>query len=118
VVKPKGGYAGGNDRWIDYRVDDHLNPVPRLGELLELHKLYFGKSPRSHRVRLEGKVIRDLQKIMKGLGYYSPTNGEFDDATRQAFAAFIGNENFEERADAAHAWIDGPVLEYLLKKFK
>ena len=55
---------------------------------------------------------------MKGLGYYTPTNGEYDDATRQAFAAFIGNENFEERADPDKGWMDGPVLEYLLKKFK
>ena len=59
-----------------------------------------------------------MQKIMKELGYYTPTNGEYDDATRQAFEAFIGNENFEERADAKAGWIDGPVLEYLLKKFK
>ncbi len=45
VVKPKGGYGGYIDRWIDYRVDDHPDPVLRLGELLELHNLYFGKSP-------------------------------------------------------------------------
>ena len=55
---------------------------------------------------------------MKGLGYYTPTNGEYDDATRQAFAAFIANENFEERADPDKGWMDGPVLEYLVKKFK
>src|SRR5688572_29988198 len=38
VVKPKGGYGGYNDRWLDYRVDDHEDPVPRLGELIELHR--------------------------------------------------------------------------------
>jgi len=41
VVKPKGGYGGFLDRWLDYRVDDHQVPVPRLGELLEMHDLYF-----------------------------------------------------------------------------
>jgi len=118
VVKPKSGYGGHNDRWLDYRIDDHLNPILRLGELLELHHLYFDKSPKSERVKLDDQVVLEIQRIMKGLGYYTPTNGEYDDATRQAFEAFIGNENFEERADPKAGWIDGPVLDYLLKKFK
>ena len=118
VVKPKAGYGRYNDRWMDYRVDDNINPIPRLGELLELHHLYFDKSPKSERVKLQGKVVGEIQKIMKSLGYYTPTHGEYDDATRQAFDAFIGNENFEERADPKAGWIDGPVLDYLLKNFK
>lgn len=118
VSKPKGGYGGFNDHWIDYRVDDYLNPIPRLGELLELHKLYFGKSHKSERVKLEGKAVREIQKIMKGLGYYTTTGGEYDDATQEAFRAFISNENFEERANPDLGWIDGPVLDYLMAKFK
>src|SRR5260221_4782528 len=55
VVKPKGGYGGFTDRWIDYRVDDHDDPVLRLGELLEMHELYFGKSPEKERVELKAK---------------------------------------------------------------
>jgi uncharacterized Ntn-hydrolase superfamily protein len=116
VVKPRGGYGGFNDRWIDYRVDDHLNPISRLTEMLELHHLYFGKSPKSKRATLDGPVVQDIQRIMKGLGYYTPTDGQYDDATREAFRAFINNENFEERADPDGAWIDQPVLDYLLKK--
>ncbi len=118
VVKQKSGYGGYNDRWIDYRVDDHLNPIGRLGELLELHRLYFGKSSRSQKVKLEGKVVKDIQIIMKGLGYYTPTHGDYDDSTREAFRAFIDNENFEERANPDGGWIDRPVLEYLMKKLK
>lgn len=116
VAKPRGGYGGYNDRWIDYRVDDHMQPIQRLREMLELHYLYFGKSPKSQRVPLQGTVVQDLQRIMKGLGYYSPTDGGFDDATREAFRVFINNENFEERADPDAGWIDKPVLDYLLKK--
>jgi hypothetical protein len=37
---------------------------------------------------------------------------------RNAFNEFIGNENFEERADPEAQWIDRPVLKYLVKKFK
>ena len=116
VVKQKAGYGGHDDRWVDLRVDDHLNPIARLGELLELHRLYFGRSHKAGRVRLEGDVVKDIQEIMKGLGYYTPIDGVYDDATREAFRAFIQNENFEERADPDAAWIDGPVLAYLQKK--
>ncbi len=118
VVKPKAGYGGHNDRWLDYRVDDHLYPIPRLAELLELHDLYFGKSRKKDRVRLTGDVLRELQEIMKGLGYYTSSSPHYDETTRAAFKAFIGNENFEERADPDAGWIDRPVFEYLVRKLK
>ena len=47
VVKAGAGYAGFNDRWMDYRVDDHQDPVPQLGKLIEMHHLYFDKSDES-----------------------------------------------------------------------
>jgi uncharacterized Ntn-hydrolase superfamily protein len=40
VVREKGGY-GGNDRYIDLRVDDHTQPVVELARLLEVHKQFF-----------------------------------------------------------------------------
>lgn len=112
VVKPKGGYGGYIDRWLDYRVDDHEDPVPRLGELLELHDLYFGKCPESDRVALKGKPLRQMTDILMAQGYLKKGR-----TFREAFNEFIGNENFEERADPQANWIDKPVLKYLLKKF-
>jgi uncharacterized Ntn-hydrolase superfamily protein len=112
VAKPKAGYGGFLDRWLDYRVDDHEDPVPRLGELIEMHDLYFGKSPESERVEIKDHVIRQMTEILTQTGYLK--NGkEFGDA----FNEFIGNENFEERASPEAKWIDGPVLEYLRKRF-
>jgi uncharacterized Ntn-hydrolase superfamily protein len=113
VVKPNGGYGGFTDRWIDYRVDDHEDPVLRLGELLEMHDLYFGKSPESERLPLKGKSLEQISAILKRAGYLK-RNTAFQDA----FNALMGNENFEERADPNGQWIDKPVMRYLLKKFK
>ncbi|NWG06105.1 MAG: DUF1028 domain-containing protein [Chloroflexi bacterium] len=113
VVKPKGGYGGFIDRWIDYRVDDHDDPVPRLGELLDMHELYFGKSPETDRVILKGKSLAQIMEILRREGYLKKGK-DF----RDAFNEFIGNENFEERADPEAKWIDKPVLKYLVKKFK
>jgi uncharacterized Ntn-hydrolase superfamily protein len=36
VVRAKGGYGGGNDRYIDFRVDDHKEPIPELARVLAL----------------------------------------------------------------------------------
>ncbi len=118
VVKPKGGYGGFIDRWIDYRVDDHEDPVPRLGELLEMHELYFGESDESQRVSLKGKTLKQLQEILIRLEHMEgEVDGVYDERTAKALRAFTGNENFEERCDLEAGWIDKPVLEYLIKKF-
>lgn len=113
VVKPKAGYGGYLDRWLDYRVDDHEDPVPRLGELLEMHELYFGKSPEQDRVEIKGEVLQQVVDVLGKAGYLKNGKGFVD-----SFGEFIGNENFEERADAQGRWIDGPVLKYLLRKFE
>ena len=113
VVKPKGGYGGYLDRWLDYRVDDHEDPVSRLGELLEMHDLYFGKSPEKDRIEIKGVALEQITDILTRENYLKKGK-DF----RAAFNEFIGNENFEERADPEAAWIDGPVLKYLVKKFE
>ena len=112
VVKPRGGYGGFLDRWLDYRVDDHEDPVLRLGELLEMHDLYFGKSPENERVELKGVALEQITDILTKENYLKKGK-DF----HAAFTEFIGNENFEERSDPEALWIDAPVLKYLVKKF-
>lgn len=118
VAKIGAGYGGFNDRWIDFRVDDHPDPVARLGELLTLHDLYFGRSEPADRLILGGKVLQNLQQIMQRLGYYrGAVDGEYKSDTRLALTAFIGNENFEDRCHTEEGWIDRPVYEFLLQRF-
>lgn len=118
IVKAKGGYGGYTDRLFDYRVDDDPDPVVKLGELIYLHRLYFGKSPETERIQLAGTHLHNLQNIMARLGYLqTPPSGIYDEPTREAFRAFTGNENFEERCDPAAGWIDAPVYDYILQKF-
>jgi uncharacterized Ntn-hydrolase superfamily protein len=112
VVKAKAGYGGYLDRWLDYRVDDHEDPVPLLGELLEMHELYFGKSVETDRVDVSGKVRHQMMDILTQEGYV--TKGK---SFQDAFLELIVKENFEERADPQDTWIDAPDLKYLTKKF-
>lgn len=41
VVKAGGGYAGGNDRYRDIRVDDHETPIAELRRVYHLHRRVF-----------------------------------------------------------------------------
>lgn len=117
VVKPQSGYGGFNDRWVDYRVDDHPDPVARLADLLELHDLYFGEADPADRLPIQGEVLADLERLLVRQGYLPEPTGGWTPAFAQALETFIGNENFEERVDLAQRTIDRPVLEYLLRRF-
>jgi hypothetical protein len=78
-----------------------------------MHDLYFGKSPETERVEIKGKVLEQVTGILTQTGYLK--NGKGFGA---AFREFMGNENFEERVDPEAKWIDKPVLNYLVKKFR
>jgi len=114
VVKERGGYGGYTDRFIDLRVDDHVEPVAELQRLYGIWRLYFEKPAPEDRLPLEGALLVELQELMRVLGYYQgPVHGQWDEATRRAYTTLIGNENFEERIPLDADWIDRAVLEYL-----
>jgi uncharacterized Ntn-hydrolase superfamily protein len=114
VVRPKGGYGGMNDVLVDLRVDDHPEPVTELRRLLDLRNLYFGTSPAAEKVKIEGAVLADLQRLMVEKRFYrGDASGLWDEATEKALDAFVASENFEERVDLKKRIIDAPVLAYL-----
>jgi uncharacterized Ntn-hydrolase superfamily protein len=118
VVRAGAGYAGFNDRWIDYRVDDAEDPIPRLRELLEIHHLFFDQSPPEDRLALQGETLESLRAVLDRLGYGpSPLASGLDETTRSALLRFVGNENFEDRVDLKAGTIDRPAFEYLMKRF-
>ena len=98
VVSQGGGYGGGNDVLVDLRVDDHPDPVPELGRLLDLRELYFGKPDPAAILPLIGDLAQEVQGRLARLGYAS-----LDD--------WAGVENYEERMVADG--IDPVVLEKL-----
>jgi uncharacterized Ntn-hydrolase superfamily protein len=112
VVKAKAGYGGYLDRWLDYRVDDHEDPVPRLGQLLDMHELYFGKSQEDDRLEITDSIRDQINEILVQQRYLKDGKSFVE-----AFKEFIGNENFEERVDPQAKWIDEPVWNYLTRKF-
>lgn len=120
VVKAGAGYSGDNDRYVDLRVDDHEDPVARLGELVSLHHLYFGKSNPADCLPIDIGLATELQTILSRLGHYKgPINGVWDTSSREAFWALINMENLEERwsIDERPDLIDPVALDFIRQRF-
>lgn len=118
VVRAKGGYAGYNDRYIDLRVDDDPQPIRKLKRLLQLHHLYFGCTKPEDWLKIEGRLCRELQGILKRSGHYAGRlTGQYDEATRDALRTLVGIENLEERCQENEGLIDRVVVEVLRVKY-
>jgi uncharacterized Ntn-hydrolase superfamily protein len=98
VVARNQGYGGTSDIVCDLRIDDHADPVPELGRLLDLHSLYFDRADPATALPLEGDLAAEVDAALARLGHAS-------------LESWAGVANLEERmlTDA----IDPLVLEHL-----
>src|SRR5690349_1524627 len=104
IVERDGGYASLSDTLVDLRVDDHADPIAELGRLYEQHSLLFGTTPRKDWLEVDGDLRAEVESRLRDLGY----DGELENA----FTAWAGAANLEERVDGA-ARIDPVVLAEL-----
>jgi uncharacterized Ntn-hydrolase superfamily protein len=120
VVKPKGGYGGDTDRYLDLRVDDDEQPLKKLKLLVDSHHLFFGEAKPEDLLPIDETIARELQNIMVKQAYMGgDVNGAWDEVAKQAFWLMVGNENLEERwsIDKSPDKIDKVALDYLRKRF-
>jgi uncharacterized Ntn-hydrolase superfamily protein len=99
VVRKGGGYGGGNDRWVDLRVDDHPSPIEELKRVFKVYDLtMLAREDPASAVPIEGDVALGLQHDLAILGYYPGRfTGTWDATSRTSFARFIGEHNFENK---------------------
>lgn len=117
VVRENGGYGGNNDRYLDLRVDDDPYPIKKLGQLVRMHHLYFGSTDEGELIPL-AEVTADLQALLGRTGHYDgPQTGVFDEVTRKALRALVGEENLEERWNGEGDMIDKVVVDFLVERF-
>jgi uncharacterized Ntn-hydrolase superfamily protein len=116
VVRARGGYSGFNDRYVDLRVDDHPKPIEELRRLLDLHRLYLGKTDPEDLLALDDNLARELQQMMARRGYSVTITGMWDDQSKKAFREFAGVENLEERLQEG-PFVDRVVLKFLRERF-
>jgi uncharacterized Ntn-hydrolase superfamily protein len=117
VVRERGGYEGFNDRFIDLRVDDHMQPIDELQRILQLHKLYLFPTKPDDILAIDHELAVELQERLTLSGdYQGNITGSYDESTRDAFRKFSGRENLEERW-FEDARIDRVVLEFMRQKW-
>ena len=104
VVERDGGYAHLSDTLVDLRVDDHETPITELARLYDAHSLLFGQTPRRDWIELDDELRSEVQQRLRTLGY--------DGDLENAFSAWAGAANLEERIDGAER-IDPVVLAEL-----
>jgi uncharacterized Ntn-hydrolase superfamily protein len=66
VVRNGGGYGGFNDRYIDLRVDDHLNPLEELKRLLDI-KLTMNHMFKAYALYEEKKIEDAIKEMGKAV---------------------------------------------------
>jgi uncharacterized Ntn-hydrolase superfamily protein len=108
VVRKDGGYMGTSDVVVDLRVDDHQAPVDELSRLYEIHDLLFGQTPEDEWIAVDERLGAELRERLSGLGYRR-------DSLEDAFLAWAGTENLEERVKGVDR-IDPVVLAELRKR--
>jgi len=64
VVRAGAGYLGLNDRYIDIRVYDAVDPIKELQRLYELHKLYFFTTDAADLLPITPALQRELEAIL------------------------------------------------------
>jgi len=123
VVRKNGGYLGANDRFIDIRVYDAVDPIAELERLLALHKLHFFPSEPKDLLTLTPAVVAQLEPILLSEPAGQPEKwlaakqGRATPAFLEALKNFMYWENYDVRV-RMDGKIDRVVLDDVLKKRK
>jgi uncharacterized Ntn-hydrolase superfamily protein len=68
IVREGGGYGGGNDRWVDLRVDHHDDPIGELGRLLDFQRLYLDRPTVEDLVSLDDALATEVRSLLASVG--------------------------------------------------
>ncbi len=136
VVRARGGYGEGDDRWIDLRVDDHQDPVPELARLLGIWRVLMERPDPADLIPIETALATELQGRLARAGWAAGHDDPFktrlraalgvvprvgtprasgpmwDETWDAALLGWMGVANLEARG-AALGWIDPAVLAAL-----
>ena len=116
IVKEKGAYDGGTDKYIDIRVDEHPTPIKELRKVFEIYDMcLLNREDPGDIIKLTGNSMKIVQERLQIDGFYKgKLNGTFDDSTREALSKWLATNNFEvKERDDEYMW--GTVFRYIQK---
>lgn len=123
VVRKDGGYLGANDRFVDIRVYDAVDPIAELERLLALHKLHFFPSEAADLRMIGPEVVRQLEPILlrepagQREKWLATPQGRATPAFLAALRDFMYWENYDVRV-RMDGRIDRVVLDDILRKHR
>ena len=113
-IKREGaGYGGATDQLIDLRVDDHVDPVPELQRLIDIHMLLFGTTPKSEWIAIDHAIAEKIRAALHAQGTKIAAIGPWNADVEEALKTWVINENIDERWSGGDR-IDPVVLQHLL----
>ncbi|MFX1235422.1 MAG: DUF1028 domain-containing protein [Promethearchaeota archaeon] len=116
IVKEKGAYDGGTDRYIDIRVDEHPDPIKELRNVFEVYDMsILLRDDPNDIIKLEGEAAVIVKERLKLDGFYEGEINElYDEETKAALRDWLGINNFEvKERDDEYMW--GSVYRYIFK---
>ncbi len=119
VVREAGGYEGGNDRYVDVRVDEHPSPIVELERIFKIYDMtLLSREDPGTLLKIEGNVLTLIQKSLVTLGYLDKiASDELSEKVKSALTEWTNTNNFENKArDDGTIW--PRVMEYMLKDAK
>jgi uncharacterized Ntn-hydrolase superfamily protein len=117
VVRKEGGYEGGNDRYVDVRVDDHPSPIDELERIFALVDMtLLNREDPSRHHRIEGSISLKIQQALVTQSLLDEVIDEpFSKAATDALREWVNTNNFENKwRDDGTIWQS--VLDYLLEE--
>jgi len=123
VVRAKGGYLGGTDRYIDIRVYDAPDPIKELQRLYALHKLYFFTSDAADLLPITPALQQELEAILlvepatQSQKWLAAPQPALNETFLTALANFMYWENYDVRV-RMDGKIDRVALEDIRKNHK
>ena len=123
VVRAKGGYLGGTDRYIDVRVYDAPDPIKELQRLYALHKLYFFTSDAADLLPITPALQQELEAILlvepatQSQKWLAAPQPALNETFLTALANFMYWENYDVRV-RMDGKIDRVALEDIRKNHK
>jgi uncharacterized Ntn-hydrolase superfamily protein len=116
VVRKEGGYEGGNDRYIDVRVDDHPRPIEELERIFALYDMtLLNREDPSRLHHIEGDIALKIQQALVSQGFLEVIDKEFSDTATSALREWVNTNNFENKwREDGTIWQS--VLDYLLEE--
>jgi uncharacterized Ntn-hydrolase superfamily protein len=110
VVRPRGGYNGMNDRYLDLRVDDHPAPIEELGRIYAIWRLgslmqeafaHYERKEWSEAIAIGDRVVaKDPSNAANryNVACFYALAGRSDEALAHLEAAIAGDFSFKKLA--------------------